>query len=83
MDDRRIGRKIWSKYWNTCIRSNKDFIARLNYIHWNPVKHGLVDDPKDYPYSSYQNYFAENVKEIKRHEMNALLNSIKDITDDF
>ena len=31
---------------------------KLNYMHNNPVAWGLVDDPADYPYSSYQNYFG-------------------------
>jgi putative transposase len=36
----RPGRKVWYQYWDECIRDEKDFYAKLNYIHWNPVKHG-------------------------------------------
>jgi hypothetical protein len=33
---------------------------KLNYIHMNPVRAGLVDEPQDYPYSSYRNYELED-----------------------
>ncbi len=49
-------RQVWWNYWDTCIRSEKDFNNRLGYIFWNPVKHGLVDNIGDYPFSSYKEY---------------------------
>ena len=36
--------------------SNKFIWQRLNYIHNNPVKKGLVEYPEDYLYSSARNY---------------------------
>lgn len=33
----------------------------MNYVILNPVKHGLVEAPEDYPFSSYK-YFAENTE---------------------
>ena len=53
---KKPGRKIWYQYWDECIREEKDFYAKLNYIHWNPVKHGYVDDPESYKFSSYNHY---------------------------
>ena len=35
------------------IRDEEDYINHLNYCWHNPVKHGLVDHPKHWPYSSY------------------------------
>jgi putative transposase len=52
------GRKIWYQYWDRCIRSERDLYIRLNYIHHNPVKHGLVLSMDDYEFSSYRNYLA-------------------------
>jgi len=52
--DKCRGRQVWYQYWDTCVTHESSFWARLNYIHYNPVKHGLVDDPADYPYSSYR-----------------------------
>jgi putative transposase len=47
------GRKVWWNYWDTCIRSEKDYYNRLRYVFWNPVKHGFdfagMDEVKDVP----------------------------------
>lgn len=46
-------RGIWQRrFWEHCIRDAADFAAHVDYCHWNPVKHGYVDQPKDWPYSS-------------------------------
>jgi putative transposase len=52
------GRKVWWNYWDTCVRSEKDFMVRLKYIYWNPVKHGLVGQPENYPFSNYNAFLA-------------------------
>ena len=49
-------RKIWDNYWDRCIRSEKDFYRRLNYIHHNPVKHKCVREMTDYQFSSYNHF---------------------------
>jgi len=54
--DGLTGRQIWYNYWDYCIRDEKDYYNHLNYIHINPVKHGLVGRPEDYKYSSYRQY---------------------------
>ena len=54
--DHQTGRTIWYSYWDTCIRGEKDFWTRFNYIHYNPVKHGYVDNPEDWEFSSYRFY---------------------------
>ena len=55
-EDHLLGRKVWWNYWDTCIRSEKDYLAKLNYIFFNPVKHGLVDKAEDYPFSNYKEF---------------------------
>jgi len=40
-------RRVWWNYWDTCIRSEKDYLIRLKYIFWNPVKHGLAQEPAE------------------------------------
>jgi len=55
-DDGISGRQVWWSYWDTCIRSEKDFYNRLKYIFWNPVKHELVEKPEDYQFSSYRDF---------------------------
>jgi putative transposase len=38
------------------IRDDTDFQRHVDYIHWNPVKHGLTKCVADWPYSSFHKY---------------------------
>ena len=52
--DLRAEVPIWQKrFWEHHIRDDRDYAAHVNYCWINPVKHGLVDDPADWPYSSF------------------------------
>jgi putative transposase len=47
-------RGIWQRrFWEHVIRSEKDFNRHVDYIHYNPVKHGYCLDVVDWPFSSY------------------------------
>jgi putative transposase len=47
-------RGIWQRrYWEHTIRDDRDFAAHMDYTHFNPVKHGLVAHPADWPHSSF------------------------------
>jgi putative transposase len=51
---RKAERGIWQRrYWEHVIRDEADLARHLDYIHFNPVKHGYVDKPGDWPYSSF------------------------------
>jgi putative transposase len=46
--------KFWQKrFWDHVIRDDRDFENHLHYIHYNPAKHGLVKDLRDWADSSY------------------------------
>ena len=46
--------QIWQKrYWEHCLRDERDWRNHMDYIHFNPVKHGYVSSPSDWPYSSF------------------------------
>lgn len=48
-------KKFWQKrFWEHTIRDEADFGRHLDYIHYNPVKHGLVTKPEDWPHSSFR-----------------------------
>ena len=48
-------RGIWQRrYWEHAIRDEADLNRHVDYIHFNPVKHGYVSAPKDWPYSSFR-----------------------------
>jgi len=54
VQQRRAERGIWQRrYWEHLIRDEADFAAHLNYVHFNPVKHGLVMRVADWPYSTF------------------------------
>jgi len=57
--DDLAGRRVWWNYWDTCIRSQKDYLNRLQYVFWNPVKHGQVQNPAEYPYCNYADFLEE------------------------
>jgi putative transposase len=43
------------------IRSQEDFCRHADYIHWNPVKHGLVKRARDWPHSSFHAYLRRGL----------------------
>jgi putative transposase len=48
---------IWQRrYWEHQIRDEDDFALHVDYIHWNPVKHGLVRQVRDWPFSSFHRW---------------------------
>lgn len=50
-------RSVWQRqFWEHSIRDESDLEAHFNYIHYNPVKHGYVERPRDWPWSSFHNW---------------------------
>ena len=48
---------IWQRrFWEHAIRDDADFERHVDYIHFNPVKHGYVTRVCDWPHSSFQRY---------------------------
>ena len=55
-------RGIWQRrYWEHLIRDQADFNAHVDYIHFNPVKHGLVDRVRDWRHSSFHAFVREGL----------------------
>lgn len=51
---------VWQRrFWEHMIRDDRDFSAHCDYIHYNPVKHGLVAAPKDWPFSTFHRAVGE------------------------
>ncbi|MDO9047857.1 MAG: transposase [Methylobacter sp.] len=54
---RKQERGIWQRrFWEHAIRDEEDFRRHVDYIHFNPVKHGYVQKVSDWPYSSFHQY---------------------------
>jgi putative transposase len=50
----RNERGIWQpRFWEHTIRDARDFTSHMDYVHFNPVKHGLVQAAADWPFSSF------------------------------
>jgi len=57
IEDSKTGRRqIWYRYYDKMIRSERQLNQTINYIHFNPVKHGYVKDIYDWPWSSILSY---------------------------
>lgn len=55
-------REIWQRrYWEHQIRDEWDFEKHVDYIHYNPVKHGYVKRPIDWPFSTLHRYVQTGV----------------------
>jgi putative transposase len=53
-------RGIWQRrFWEHTIRDDADYASHVDYIHYNPVKHGYVKRPADWVYSSIHRFIAD------------------------
>jgi putative transposase len=55
-------RGIWQRrYWEHAIRDDLDLQRHIDYIHFNPVKHGWVERAMDWPHSSFRQYVSRGI----------------------
>ena len=53
---------LWQRrFWEHTIRNDDDLARHVDYIHFNPVKHGLVSRVRDWPHSSFHRYVQEGL----------------------
>jgi putative transposase len=53
---------IWQKrFWEHQIRDERDLQRHIDYIHYNPVKHGLAKSADDWPWSTYHQFVKEGL----------------------
>ena len=53
---------LWQhRYWEHALRDEADFTRHVEYIHFNPVKHGLASSAMEWPYSSFRRYVKAGV----------------------
>jgi putative transposase len=59
---RKAERAVWQRrFWeHTCIDQD-DLNRCIDYIHWNPVKHGLVAQVRDYPWSTFHRFVEQEI----------------------
>ena len=55
-------RGIWQRhYWEHLIRDDLDFQRHIDYVHVNPLKHGLVNAVKEWPHSTFHAYVERGI----------------------
>lgn len=53
---------VWQRrFWEHAIRDDEDLMRHVEYVHYNPVKHGLVKSAVDWEYSSFRKYEEEGL----------------------
>jgi REP-associated tyrosine transposase len=58
----RRERGIWQRrFWEHLLRNQTDVNSHVDYIHWNPVKHGWVKNVRDWPHSRFHRYVEQGV----------------------
>lgn len=61
----RRERAVWQRrYWEHTCRDIEDFKNHLDYVHWNPVKHGYITCPHLWPWSSFMKWVNRGVYSI-------------------
>jgi len=59
---RKRERGIWHRrYWEHTLRDDRDFASHVDYIHYNPVKHGHAGRVLDWPHSSFHRFVREGI----------------------
>ena len=59
-------RGIWQRrFWEHVIRDERDYEHHLDYIHYNPVKHGHVTKVAEWPYSSFHRYVRRGIYNLE------------------
>ncbi|WP_432470391.1 REP-associated tyrosine transposase [Amphritea sp. HPY] len=58
-------RGIWQRrYWEHLIRDDQDYARHVDYIHFNPVKHGYVSRASEWPYSSIHRFIRNGILDM-------------------
>ncbi|EDZ94197.1 MAG: transposase [Limnospira sp. PMC 1291.21] len=59
---KRLESNLWQRrFWEHLIRDEQDFASHCDYIHYNPVKHGLSKSPRDWQFSTIHRFIHHGV----------------------
>jgi putative transposase len=58
--------RFWQlNYYDFNVFSQRKFVEKLRYLHRNPVKRGLVENPEDWPWSSYRHWLKGEIGQVE------------------
>lgn len=73
--NRKREQGVWQRrFWEHHIRDEHDLQRHVDYIHYNPCKHGIVQNIEDWPWSTYHKYVEEGV--YQKHHWDDIQNKI-------
>jgi putative transposase len=80
--DGTLGRKVWFQFWDSHITYERSYLARLNYVHYNPARHGVVPRAENYRWCSAP-WFAENAPPVFVNTVKSFKIDRVNVPDDF
>jgi REP element-mobilizing transposase RayT len=73
---------LFSKYYKRVEINSQNYLKRLVfYIHFNPQKHGVIDDFRKYKYSSFSSFLSNKPSKILRAEVIEWFNDIREFVE--
>ena len=82
LQDNAPGRSVWYEYWDSHITFQRSYLARLNYVSQNPVRHGIVRVASDYRWCSAA-WFERNVSPAFSRAVSSFRIDRVQVRDDF
>jgi putative transposase len=76
------GRQVWYQYWETHLTFQRAYLARLRYVHENPVRHGAAKAAEEYPWCSTA-WFERTAPSSFRRTVRSFKTDRLDVIDDF
>lgn len=76
------GRKVWYQFWDSHITFERSYLARLNYVNYNPVHHGVTDNASAYLWCS-ASWFAANAPSSLLAIVDSCKTDLLEVDDDF
>jgi len=80
--DATPGRQVWFQYWDSRITYQRSYLARVRYVHENPVKHGVVTEAAAYPWCS-AGWFAREASVAFQRTVESFKTDRLSVMDDF
>jgi len=80
--DETPGRKVWFQFWESHITFERSYLARLNYVHHNPARHGVVPLTENYRWCSAA-WFARNASPAFVNTVKSFKTDRINVPDDF
>ena len=80
--DGAAGRQVWYQFWDTKLTFQRSYLARLNYVHENPVKHGAASVATRYPWCSAL-WFEQRADNAFQKVVSSFRTDLLNVYDDF